>query len=141
MTQGDRAKEKKTALQLGGEEEKVGRGWEADQAGNREMAENKVRTNLMDKEDTGPRKDTNSNHSPDSSIHTCEEGRRSQGQVTRRKHSPGMHSSYIWLKTGVSPVSLDSSRPSLLLAPVSVAAPNANGAPDTPSTAPPVPQP
>lgn len=31
------------------------------------------RTNLMDKEDTGTSIDANSNHSPDSSIHTCKE--------------------------------------------------------------------
>lgn len=33
------------------------------------------RTNLMDKEDTGTSIDANTNHSPDSSIHTCEEER------------------------------------------------------------------
>ena len=33
------------------------------------------RTNLMDKEDTGTSLDANTNHSPDSSIHTCKEER------------------------------------------------------------------
>jgi hypothetical protein len=28
----------------------------------------------MDKEDAGAREDTNSDHSPDGSIHTCREG-------------------------------------------------------------------
>lgn len=34
----------------------------------------------MDKEDTGTSKDTNSNHSSDSSIHTCKEERKKSGR-------------------------------------------------------------
>lgn len=38
--------------------------------------DNKAETNLMDKKDTGTSKDTNSDHSPDSSIHSCKEERK-----------------------------------------------------------------
>lgn len=39
----------------------------------------------MDKEDTGTSKDTNSNHSSDSSIHACKEGRQVRDRLLLRQ--------------------------------------------------------
>lgn len=46
----------------------------------------------MDKEDAGAREDADSDHSPDGSIHTCEEGEDRQGAVTLKVGSPGIQS-------------------------------------------------